>query len=168
MTDDRDRQFTYAELLSQVQDAASALREKCVALTESVQALEANTAERIAVDAAEAEARIQGDADEAAALNAAIAAETQARSDADAALQSQITVISSSLVSGVTAGTYGPTLDASPAHGGTFTVPYLLVNAKGKVTEAKNVTITLPTVPVVTGYCSYCSYCSYCEQCNCR
>ena len=46
--------------------------------------------------------------------------------------------------SGVTAGSYGPATAASPAHGGTFSVPYVTVDAKGRVTAASTVTITLP------------------------
>lgn len=47
--------------------------------------------------------------------------------------------------SGVTAGSYGPSANATPAHGGTFTVPYFQVNSYGKITSAANRTITLPT-----------------------
>lgn len=46
--------------------------------------------------------------------------------------------------SGVTAGSYGPSTAVSPAHGGTFSVPYVTVDAKGRVTAASTVTITLP------------------------
>ena len=46
--------------------------------------------------------------------------------------------------SGVTAGEYGPTANASPAHSGTFTVPQITVDAKGRVTSAASRTITLP------------------------
>ena len=46
--------------------------------------------------------------------------------------------------SGVTAGSYGPTANASPAHSGTFTVPQITVDAKGRVTSAASRTITLP------------------------
>ena len=46
--------------------------------------------------------------------------------------------------SGVTAGSYGPSAAASPAHGGTFSVPYVTVDAKGRVTAASTITITLP------------------------
>lgn len=46
--------------------------------------------------------------------------------------------------SGVTAGNYGPSANASPAHGGTFSVPYVTVDAKGRVTSASTKTITLP------------------------
>lgn len=46
--------------------------------------------------------------------------------------------------SGATAGSYGPSDDASPAHGGTFSVPYVTVNAAGHVTAASTKTITLP------------------------
>ena len=47
--------------------------------------------------------------------------------------------------SGVTAGSYGPSANASPAHSGTFSVPYITVDAKGRVTAAKTITITLPS-----------------------
>ncbi len=46
--------------------------------------------------------------------------------------------------SGVTAGSYGPSANASPAHSGTFSVPYITVDAKGRVTSASTKTITLP------------------------
>ena len=46
--------------------------------------------------------------------------------------------------SGVTAGSYGPSADASPAAGETFTVPEVTVDAKGRVTSASSKTITLP------------------------
>ena len=46
--------------------------------------------------------------------------------------------------SGVTAGSYGPTDNASPAHSGTFSVPEITVDAKGRVTSASTKTITLP------------------------
>lgn len=48
--------------------------------------------------------------------------------------------------SGVTAGSYGPSANASPAHGKTFSVPYITVDAKGRVTGASTKTITLPSV----------------------
>lgn len=46
--------------------------------------------------------------------------------------------------SGVTAGSYGPSSNASPAHSGTFSVPYFTVDSKGRVTAASTKTITLP------------------------
>lgn len=46
--------------------------------------------------------------------------------------------------SGVTADSYGPSANASPAHGGTFSVPYITVDAKGRITSASTKTITLP------------------------
>ena len=46
--------------------------------------------------------------------------------------------------SGVTAGSYGPSANASPASKGTFSVPYITVDAKGRVTAASTKTITLP------------------------
>lgn len=45
----------------------------------------------------------------------------------------------------VTAGSYGPSADASPAHGGTFKVPYVQVTSQGVVTAISEKTITLPT-----------------------
>ena len=54
--------------------------------------------------------------------------------------------ISSTLASsGVTAGSYGPSANASPAHSGTFSVPYITVDAKGRVTAASTKTIKLPS-----------------------
>lgn len=47
--------------------------------------------------------------------------------------------------SGVTAGSYGPSTNVSPAHGGTFSVPYITFDAKGRATSASTITITLPT-----------------------
>lgn len=46
--------------------------------------------------------------------------------------------------SGVTAGSYGQAENASPTHKGTFSVPYITVDAKGRVTAASTKTITLP------------------------
>lgn len=46
--------------------------------------------------------------------------------------------------SGVTAASYGPSANASPAHGKTFSVPYITVNAAGHITAASTKTITLP------------------------
>jgi len=46
--------------------------------------------------------------------------------------------------SGVTADSYGPSANVSPAIGGTFTVPYVTVDAYGRVTAAADKTITLP------------------------
>lgn len=51
--------------------------------------------------------------------------------------------------SGVTSGSYGPSANVFPAHGGTFTVPYFTVDAYGRVTSASTKTITLPTVSSV-------------------
>lgn len=48
--------------------------------------------------------------------------------------------------SGVTAGNYGPSANASPAHSGTFSVPYITVDTYGRVTGASTKTITLPSI----------------------
>ena len=52
--------------------------------------------------------------------------------------------------SGVTAGSYGPSSNASPAFGGTFSVPYITVDAKGRATAASTKTITLPSATATT------------------
>ena len=44
----------------------------------------------------------------------------------------------------VTAGSYGPSADASLAHSGTFKVPYVQVTSQGVVTAISEKTITLP------------------------
>jgi hypothetical protein len=54
--------------------------------------------------------------------------------------------------SGVTAGSYGPSDNASPAHSGTFSVPYVTVDTYGRVTAASTKTITLPAAPSLTSY----------------
>lgn len=45
---------------------------------------------------------------------------------------------------GVTAGSYGPATDVSPNHKGVFSVPYITVDKKGRITAAATKTITLP------------------------
>lgn len=52
--------------------------------------------------------------------------------------------------SGVTAGSYGPSGNQSPAHGGTFSVPNITTDAKGRVTSASTKTVTLPTYSTAT------------------
>ena len=47
--------------------------------------------------------------------------------------------------SGATAGNYGPSANASPAHGASFSVPYFTIDNKGRVTTAATRTITLPS-----------------------
>ena len=47
--------------------------------------------------------------------------------------------------SGATAGSYGPSANASPALGGTFSVPYFTINTAGHVTAASTKTITIPS-----------------------
>lgn len=45
---------------------------------------------------------------------------------------------------GVTSGSYGPSADASPDYSSSFSVPYITVDAKGRITSASTKTITLP------------------------
>ena len=47
--------------------------------------------------------------------------------------------------SGATAGSYGPNANKAPGHSGTFSVPYITVDAKGRVTSISSKTITLPS-----------------------
>lgn len=46
--------------------------------------------------------------------------------------------------SGVTATSYGPSANATPGYGGTFKVPYITVDSKGRITKASTQTITIP------------------------
>ena len=46
--------------------------------------------------------------------------------------------------SGVTAGSYGPSANATPGYGATFNVPYITVDAKGRVTAAATHTVKIP------------------------
>lgn len=43
------------------------------------------------------------------------------------------------------AGSYGPSANANPAHGGNFKVPYVTVNSQGIVTGIAEKTVTLPS-----------------------
>ena len=52
--------------------------------------------------------------------------------------------------SGVTAGSYGPSANATPAHKASFNVPYITVDAKGRVTSASTKTVTLPSVDALS------------------
>ncbi len=47
--------------------------------------------------------------------------------------------------SGVTAGSYGPGADAAPGSGGSFVVPQVVVDAKGRVTSVSSRKITIPS-----------------------
>ena len=53
--------------------------------------------------------------------------------------------------SGVTAGSYGNSTNQTPTYSGTFKVPYITVDAKGRVTSIANRTVTLPVKPENTG-----------------
>ena len=46
--------------------------------------------------------------------------------------------------SGATAGSYGPSANATPGYGATFNVPYITVDAKGRVTSIENKTVKIP------------------------
>ena len=46
--------------------------------------------------------------------------------------------------SGATAGSYGPSANATPGYGSTFNVPYLTVNAAGHVTAISTKTVQIP------------------------
>lgn len=48
---------------------------------------------------------------------------------------------------GVTANSYGPSTNATPAAGATFNVPYLTVDKYGRVTAASTKTVTIPAAP---------------------
>lgn len=45
----------------------------------------------------------------------------------------------------ITAGNAGPTANSSPSFGGSFTVPYIVYDARGHITSRTNRSITLPT-----------------------
>ena len=49
--------------------------------------------------------------------------------------------------SGATAGSYGPSANATASFGGTISVPQVTVDAKGRVTAASTKTITMPANP---------------------
>lgn len=99
------------------------------------------------------------------ALETASAEHGTAISTAQAAAEAaQATANQGVANSGVTAGNYGPTANASPAHRGSFTVPYISVDARGRVTAAATRTITLPAD--ANTHCTHCSYCNHCTHCS--
>ena len=51
---------------------------------------------------------------------------------------------------GVTANSYGPSTDATPSAGSTFTVPQLTVDKYGRVTAASDKTVTIPSAQTIT------------------
>lgn len=51
---------------------------------------------------------------------------------------------------GVTPDSYGPSADAAPSAGSTFTVPQLTVDKYGRVTAASDKTITVPSAQTIT------------------
>lgn len=54
--------------------------------------------------------------------------------------------------SGATAGSYGPSAAATLAFGGSFNVPYVTVDAKGRVTSVKSIALKMPSAQTdVTG-----------------
>lgn len=52
--------------------------------------------------------------------------------------------------SGVTAGNYGPSANATPGYGATFQVPFFTVDEKGRVTSAATRTVKIPAASSVT------------------
>lgn len=99
--------------------------------------------------------------------------ETEMDAVETAAANAQATANEANADSGVAAGNYGAPSDAAPAQGAAFTVPFLTVNSKGKVTAAANRSISMPVSTHCThcthcGYCTYCTYCANCSSnCNC-
>lgn len=55
-----------------------------------------------------------------------------------------VSIITDIAASGVSAGSYGPSANASLGYGGSFTIPYITVAADGRITSATTQTITLP------------------------
>ena len=60
---------------------------------------------------------------------------------------SNVTIPATIANSGVTAGTYGPSANATLTHGGKVNIPCVTVSAKGQVTAAYNRVMTLPAAP---------------------
>lgn len=57
------------------------------------------------------------------------------------------TIADANLVDKGTAGNYGPTANATLAYSGTFLVPYITTDAKGRVTAEATRTMTMPGAP---------------------
>lgn len=76
-----------------------------------------------------------------------VPATTTASTASDVAMVdgTKITLSLKHATSGVTAGSYGQTANASPSAGtGTFKIPYITVNSAGHITSVADKTITLP------------------------
>lgn len=65
---------------------------------------------------------------------------------ADSATKGSITTTGTLYLtkSGVTAGSYGPSANATPAYNATFNVPYITVDTYGRVTAASTKTVKIP------------------------
>ncbi len=160
------------EVTDAVIDSLEVVQDAHTALLAGMRKLSTETSERTKSDKEEQEARILGDKALAASREEAVNAEIAVRSAADAVMQAQIDALNleaSGAPNGVTAGSYGPNANASPAHGASFSVPFFTVNSLGSITRAGNSSVTLPGV--VVDHCSYCTYCSHCSYttfyCNC-
>lgn len=80
-----------------------------------------------------------------------VQAKAQAAQNTATAAQSAVSIAQSTAETanadtGVTAGSYGLAADDSS---GTFSVPYIIVNSKGKITQAANHTVSMPAPPQV-------------------
>ena len=63
--------------------------------------------------------------------------------------ESKISITTTLKNSGVAAGSYGPSADATPADGEQFNVPYITVDAKGRVTAASTKKVTIPSFSTI-------------------
>ena len=57
--------------------------------------------------------------------------------------------------SGATAGSYGPSANATPGYGATFNVPYITIDAKGRVTSVENKTVKIPASDNTNTTCTF-------------
>ena len=96
------------------------------------------------VKATKFEGTVTGNADTATEFASAETVELTGDVTGSASSTAGWTVATTLSNSGVSAGSYGPSANATPAYGATFNVPYITVDAKGRITAASTKTVKIP------------------------
>lgn len=86
-----------------------------------------------------------GTADSAKAFNAAKSVTLTGDVTGTASSTGGWSVATTLADSGVTAGSYGDSANKTPSHGSSFSMPYITVDSKGRVTKAQTKTVKLPS-----------------------
>ena len=87
---------------------------------------------------------LEGNADTATAFSSAADVTLTGDVTGTASSTKDWSIATTLAASGVTAGSYGPSANATPTYGATFDVPQITVDEKGRVTSASTKTVTIP------------------------